>query len=122
VLLFGGVKLVAAILLFAVSAVGQPISAEPQLCNISDSEAAMSCEACCAVNPCCIFSQENEVPERPDNTFAKTATDQLVLGVTALSRFVVRDFSHEPDREQFDVRSASRHSPAPLALNCVRLI
>ncbi|MBA2431969.1 MAG: hypothetical protein H0V56_07620 [Chthoniobacterales bacterium] len=101
----------------------QPIAAQKENCGVTPDAAAMACAACCAVDPCCIFSSTEEAPQQPPITAGSSATDQPVLSHARRAAVLVYEVHPSRSRARA-VREAGhvRHSPPPLALNCVQLI
>jgi hypothetical protein len=97
----------------------QPMLAIPASCFMGGERQKMTCSSCCAVNPCCSPSDQQQ--SSPVAAVIKSTADFLATiawqPVTAplpivrhgeFSKFA-RAFSHA-------------HAPPPLALNCIQLI
>lgn len=90
-------------------------------CMCINTPRPMACEAgCCASNTCCATSQQRTPP--PSHPLAKSnSNEQTFAGVAAVATFklVVQD---RTDRDFVSSDKNVAHSPAPLALICIRLI
>jgi len=110
-------KFVAAILLFALAGVTQPAAAQPEKCGLP----AVACAACCAVDPCCTLSSSDQTA--PQSHAISVSPEHPVLSRFVHATAIVRGVRPSGSRATA-LRQAGdiRHSPPPLALNCVQLI
>src|SRR5438105_1920159 len=105
----------------AVALVAAPAHISAQSCILVNAPTQKACHpACCTNKTCCETSHKNTSP--PAQPLAKSGSDQGNIA-TLPSPVAVAVLNYAPV-ESFVFSSADRavHSPAPLALNCIRLI
>jgi hypothetical protein len=105
----------------AVAVVAAPASISARSCILVDGPTQKACQpACCANKTCCKTSHKNTSP--PAQPLAKSGSDQG-NSATLPSPVAVAVLNYAP-AESFVFSSAdcAAHSPAPLALICIRLI
>jgi hypothetical protein len=113
------VKNALVILLLTVATASQPLLAIPASCQMPGKCPAMTCAACCAVNPCCPPS--DQMQSSPVNAVAASTAGLLsavILEPLALPLPTIRPIEFSKDALAFN----HAHSPPPLAANCIRLI
>jgi hypothetical protein len=105
----------------AVALAAAPARISARSCILSNTSTQKACQpACCANKTCCEMSHKNTSP--PAQPLAKSGSDQENIA-TLPSPVAVAVLNYAPV-ESFVFSSADRavHSPAPLALICIRLI
>src|SRR5438309_7202108 len=108
-------------LAMAVALMAAPFHVSARTCIVSDAPVQRACQpACCANKTCCETSPKSTSP--PAHTLAKSGSDQGNIA-TLPSPVAVAVLNYAPG-ESFVFPSAdcAAHSPAPLALSCIRLI
>jgi hypothetical protein len=105
----------------AVALVATPAHISARSCILANAPTQKACQpACCANKTCCETSHKNTSP--PTQPLAKAGSDQGNIA-TLPSPVAVAALNYAP-AESFVFSSADRavHSPATLALICIRLI
>jgi hypothetical protein len=105
----------------AMALVAAPTRVSARSCILVNAPTQKACQlACCANKTCCKTSHKNTSP--PAQPLAKSGSDQGNIA-TLPSPVAVAMLNYAP-AESFVFSSAdcAAHSPAPLALNCIRLI
>jgi hypothetical protein len=105
----------------AVALVAAPVRISARSCILSNAPTQKACQpVCCANKTCCKTSHKNTSPPAPP--LAKSGSDQG--NITTLPSPVALAVLNCARAESFVFSSADRavHSPAPLALICIRLI
>ncbi len=113
------VKKALVILLLMVATVSQPALAIPASCQMPGKCPAVTCAGCCAENPCCAPSDQQQ--SSPLSAVAASAADFLPAVIwqpVAVPMPIVRHI-HFP---QFTRTLGDAHAPPALALNCIQLI
>jgi len=105
--------------LVIVAVAAQPLLAIPALCQMPGKCASVSCAACCAVNPCCAPSDQQQ--SSPLNAVLE-ATASFLPAITSQRVSVPMPTVQQIDFPKFARASSHAHAPPPLALNCIQLI
>jgi len=108
-------------LLLAMTIIVAPASLSARACILSNVATEKACApACCVNKTCCETSQKNTAP--PVQPLAKSGSDQQ--NVATLPATVAVAVQHQGAIESpvFSRAEWTAHSPAPLALICIRLI
>jgi len=118
-MMFGkiGMSAVLAIALFVAPA--QPSAAS---CILSNAPSEKPCDAgCCANKSCCETSQKNTAP--PVQPSAKSGSNQqTTTALPATLALALLDYAATTKLPIFSSKEFVAHSPAPLAIICIRLI
>ena len=105
----------------AVALVTAPARISARSCILVNAPAQKACQpACCTNKTCCVTSHKNT--SSPAQPLAKSGSDQGNIAILP-SPVAVAVLNYAPG-ESFVFPSAdcAAHSPAPLALSCIRLI
>ena len=113
------VKNALVILLLMVATAAQPLLAIPASCQMPGKCPTVSCAQCCAVNPCCAPSDQQQ--SSPLAAVVKSTGDfvpAIMAPPVAAPLPVLRHIQYPKIARLF----ADAHAPSPLALNCIQLI
>ena len=106
-------------LLLIIATAMQPLLAIPASCAMGAQQQRMTCASCCAMNPCCAVSdQQQSTPLAAVQTSAAEVLAVVPLEPVCIEAPVVRVNRY---RFSTSLRGAG-HSPPPLLLNCIQLI
>ena len=97
----------------------QPLLAIPASCFMGGERQKMTCSSCCAVNPCCSPSDQQQ--SSPVVAVLKSTADFLAaitLQPVTAPLPIVRHSEFSKSAGAF----SHAHAPPPLALNCIQLI
>jgi hypothetical protein len=114
-------KLATAVMLAsALFVASMPLSAAP--CILSNTPSEEACEpGCCANKTCCETSHTNTAP--PAQPITKSGSDlQNIVVLSATVSVAGLNPATTVESVAFSSAENARHSPAPLALICIRLI
>jgi hypothetical protein len=105
----------------AVALVAAPARISARSCILVNAPAQKACQlACCANKTCCVTSPKNT--SSPAQPLAKSGSDHGSIA-TLPSSVAVAVLNYAPaEAFVFSRADCAAHSPAPLALICIRLI
>jgi hypothetical protein len=98
-----------------------PLAMGVQSCAATSLQKASGCDGCCTAKKCCFTSEDNQ-PQHPKPIPAKGSSYEFSVAVTQTFSTIIATLPPNGG-EMISVRADfAAHSPAPLALICIRLI
>jgi hypothetical protein len=97
----------------------QPMLAIPASCFMGGERQKMTCSSCCAVNPCCSPSDQQQ--SSPLVAVVKSTADFLAT-ITWQAMTVPLPIVRQSEFSKFARALGNAHAPSPLALSCIQLI
>ena len=106
-------------LLLIIATATQPLLAIPASCTMGGERQKMTCASCCAANPCCAVTDQQQ--STPLAAVQPSSAD--VLALVPLERVRIEaPFVREIRYRSCTLLNGAGHSPPPLVLNCIQLI